>query len=523
MRKTFYTMTIIFLCTPFLLYSQNEHQVLLKRYFESLKVTPECESFNAQISLSNTTLDWSTPELVCSDRTNPQMPSICIDQDYQPHISWVEIDIDTMPFTQYIYYSKKEGSEWHYPILLSDDCDGGIFPRLVTFRRYIHVLWQTSLWSTGDPNQKIYWARYDGFSWHNCNEISSGIWESGRKAVVDATGNIYFGSSHNGFFGEKNGLYLNYYNEELWNSHKINSSGTQVNLFIDNEQNLHRVWVTSGTTSNSDVWYAFSEDSGKTWPLTKNIFSGEGYSHFPIIVVDQQGVRHVVWLEDVNLNIFPDAIYYSSSTDGSIWTEKKILAGPFPPDLIWSKEVCIDSKGRLHVFWSEGEAAERNLYYCFGSQQDWSGIEQVFSTNYNGLAGYFGLTMDNQDHLHLTFKRSGAIYYCSSEPVTSKVNDKEENPRSPANFVLQQNYPNPFNSVTEISYQVALSGRVVIAVYNIQGHLVRTLVDENKSAGNYAVQWDGLNDSRQRASSGIYLCRLVSGGSTFVRKMVLTY
>jgi hypothetical protein len=76
--------------------------------------------------------------------------------------------------------------------------------------------------------------------------------------------------------------------------------------------------------------------------------------------------------------------------------------------------------------------------------------------------------------------------------------------------------PNPFNPVTRISYNVSLTQHVRIAIYDVAGRLVETLVDETKSAGEYAVEWDagGL-------PSGVYFYRMETGDQTIVRRATL--
>jgi hypothetical protein len=88
---------------------------------------------------------------------------------------------------------------------------------------------------------------------------------------------------------------------------------------------------------------------------------------------------------------------------------------------------------------------------------------------------------------------------------------------------LAQNYPNPFNPVTTIRYSIRQKGHVSLKVYNVAGRLVRTLVNEtqNPRAEGFAVAWDGVNDSGERVSSGVYFYRLVAVDFIKTRKMVL--
>jgi len=94
----------------------------------------------------------------------------------------------------------------------------------------------------------------------------------------------------------------------------------------------------------------------------------------------------------------------------------------------------------------------------------------------------------------------------------------------PKAFALSQNSPNPFNPSTTIAYAVpdgAGAVRVALAVYNLRGQKVVTLVDELKEAGEYKVTWDGINQGGQKVSSGVYFYRMTAGDYSAVRKMVI--
>jgi hypothetical protein len=92
----------------------------------------------------------------------------------------------------------------------------------------------------------------------------------------------------------------------------------------------------------------------------------------------------------------------------------------------------------------------------------------------------------------------------------------------PSEFGIEQNYPNPFNSETMIHYQVSLGDptNVELRIYNSIGKLVRTLVNEQQSAGKYSVVWDGRDDAGDVASSGIYISRLMTKNHSSNLKMI---
>lgn len=86
----------------------------------------------------------------------------------------------------------------------------------------------------------------------------------------------------------------------------------------------------------------------------------------------------------------------------------------------------------------------------------------------------------------------------------------------PDNFSLEQNYPNPFNPATKIRFQVSKSTNIKIAVYDITGKEVETLVNEKMTAGTYETQFDG-----SKYSSGIYFYSLITGNFVNTKKMIL--
>ena len=86
----------------------------------------------------------------------------------------------------------------------------------------------------------------------------------------------------------------------------------------------------------------------------------------------------------------------------------------------------------------------------------------------------------------------------------------------PSNYILYNNYPNPFNPTTKIKYQIPQSNLVQIVVYDILGRKVTTLVNEQKPAGNYEVEFNA-----SQFSSGDYFYELRAGDFRDVKKLVL--
>ena len=104
--------------------------------------------------------------------------------------------------------------------------------------------------------------------------------------------------------------------------------------------------------------------------------------------------------------------------------------------------------------------------------------------------------------------------------VITGVED-EELAGIPEEFALHQNYPNPFNPETTIQYQLPEPANVLVKIYNLQGQLVRTLVNENKEAGFHEIVWDARDETDQSMPSGVYFYRIQAGDFVEVKKLTL--
>ncbi|HEY4755882.1 MAG TPA: T9SS type A sorting domain-containing protein [Ignavibacteriaceae bacterium] len=83
-------------------------------------------------------------------------------------------------------------------------------------------------------------------------------------------------------------------------------------------------------------------------------------------------------------------------------------------------------------------------------------------------------------------------------------------------YSLSQNFPNPFNPSTTISYSIKEEGLVMLKVYDVLGNEVAELLNEQKEAGYYELEFDASN-----LPSGIYIYRMGAGKFTAVNKMIL--
>ena len=136
--------------------------------------------------------------------------------------------------------------------------------------------------------------------------------------------------------------------------------------------------------------------------------------------------------------------------------------------------------------------------------------------------------VDNQNRVWLGELGDGRLLVFDGNNLNAITDVSEEKNYSLEDFTLSQNYPNPFNPSTKIRYNipsVILSSSkddkvgVTLKVYDVLGNEVATLVNENKPAGVYEIEF---NASKYNLTSGIYFYKLVAGSFVQTKKMILT-
>ncbi|MCL4278681.1 MAG: T9SS type A sorting domain-containing protein, partial [Ignavibacteriaceae bacterium] len=152
----------------------------------------------------------------------------------------------------------------------------------------------------------------------------------------------------------------------------------------------------------------------------------------------------------------------------------------------------------------------------------------VFQSSDNGM-NWFELPdgLTTKDVRSLSSSWNGYLYagtvgggvFRSTASTTSVENENI----NPSLFILYQNYPNPFNPSTTIRYSIPVSRNsskgetfVTLKVYDVLGNEITTLINEEKSAGNYEIQFDATD-----IPSGVYFYTLRTEEFTQTRKLVL--
>ncbi|MDD3966954.1 MAG: T9SS type A sorting domain-containing protein [Candidatus Neomarinimicrobiota bacterium] len=175
--------------------------------------------------------------------------------------------------------------------------------------------------------------------------------------------------------------------------------------------------------------------------------------------------------------------------------------------------------GQVILYWETGSETENLGFYVERKQNNESAWETLGFVQGKGsttaLSAYRFTDKNSPDPAASRYRLKQTDYSGSFE-YSPEITVADENLISSNTFRLLPNYPNPFNPVTTISYELTEKNLTTLSVYDLQGREITRLVNDTQNAGLYQVSFDG-----SAISSGVYICRLVSGADTQIIKMLL--
>jgi len=237
-----------------------------------------------------------------------------------------------------------------------------------------------------------------------------------------------------------------------------------------------------------------------------------------------------------------DVNFIRSTNRGLIWSSPVRINDDLGTSAWqWFGTMSVAPNGRIDVVWLDTRddpgTYMSSLYYSFSEDngQTWSQNERL-STAFNPHVGwpqqnkmgdYFDMISDDEGVSLAwagTFNGEEDIYYSRISQMPVVINDGEKDNRIPNTISLYQNFPNPFNPSTKIKFTIPSviaretkqSQLVILKIYDVLGKEISTLVNEEKAAGNYEVDFVATG-----LPSGIYFYKLESGSFIETKKMIL--
>jgi len=370
------------------------------------------------------------------------------------------------------------------------------------------------------------------------------------NTVVDLDGSISFGEGPNpgGLLGQ------------TWIAVDTSGGPYHNNVYLLCTVDRH------SSSDPADVMFARSTDGGVSWSSPIRINDDPGttaYQWFGTMSVAPSGRIDVVWLDTRDNSVSNiSALYYSNSTDGgATWSTNERLSDYFNSHLGWPNQnkmgdyfdMVSDNNG-ASLAWAATFNGEQDVYYSYIADTtiipvelvsfsatvaanvvtlNWStatelnnrGFEierSLNKTNWRviGFKEGNGTTAEPQNYSYTDENLTKVMYQYRLKQIdfdgSFEYSEIIEVEIAPSVFSLSQNYPNPFNPGTAISYQVPVNSFVTLTVHDVLGNEVAILVNDQKSAGTYEVEFNATD-----LGSGVYFYTLRAGNFVATRKMIL--
>jgi hypothetical protein len=224
-----------------------------------------------------------------------------------------------------------------------------------------------------------------------------------------------------------------------------------------------------------------------------------------------------------------DTGYYACTieTGDDLCTDVSITAyaiDTIPPPVPTGFDVAYNTGSGNQLQWNSSEAGDLEYFNVYRSGDPDVQVPEPLDTTcavvYSTPDTFW--TDDSPDPWQYRYRLTAVDHVSNeSDPAYPETVTGDEKPRLPGKFTLYQNIPNPFNPVTTLRFDIPRRTTARLAVYDVNGRLVRVLLDGPVEPGRQSVTWDGRNGRGIPVASGIYFYRLATPEFSEARKMIL--
>ena len=336
---------------------------------------------------------------------------------------------------------------------------------------------------------------------------------------------------------------------------------------VDNGDNWNLIYINNPDSTGFDFWgndictigdnityvtgrYSVSDtngagilgsfDEGENWYLIKKFPDSGGYSYnlFSICSVGTNAwavgeggmiVKYTPqtgWVKQTSVTDLPlKKVFFSDENSG--WITGGYLGGDdFHPILLKTTnngetwDVKTDLKYLINDIW------------FVNNQHGWAvgcdaTSQGVILESEDGGDNWTTVVDDLSGTLNSIFVKDNYVWAVGEYGLVLRTTNagtvwvEDENNNFPTAFKLEQNYPNPFNPSTKIKYSIPRQSIVTLKLYDILGKEIETLVNEEKLAGTYEVEFNCHSGEVRNLTSGVYFYQLKAGSYVETKKMLL--
>ena len=344
----------------------------------------------------------------------------------------------------------------------------------------------------------VFLSTDNGTSWTEV--ANSGLTEDTVALSLAVSSNETGGTNLFAGTGQNNEFYIGSRGEGVYLSTNNGTSWTSINTGLTNPS-VTALAVSSNETGGTNLFAGtnggvfLSTNNGTSWTAINTGLTNPNVTAFAVSSNETGGT---------NLFAGTNGGVFLSTNNGTNWTA--VNTGLGADTIIVSFAVSPNGTGGANLF--VGTSPD-GVFLSTNNGTSWTSVNAglgsknllVTSLLVNGT-NLFAATLGS------------CVWVRPLSQMITGVKEKQNN--LPTNFSLQQNYPNPFNPSTVINYSIPKTSLVTIKVYNVLGKEMATLVNEEKIAGNYSVQFSG-----SKLSSEIYFYRMQAGDFVQTKKLLL--
>lgn len=307
----------------------------------------------------------------------------------------------------------------------------------------------------------------------------------------------------------------------LWTKNGVavtSAAGDQLNpaMVSDGRFGFIAAWHDGRNSVDYDIFAQRLNQNGvPAWaPNGVGVCVFAANQQLPVITTDGAAGAVVAWF-DPRTNSRGDVYGQRVDSLGTAkWTENGVpICAADSTQFV--KTIVSDKSGGAIIGWDDDRAGFREVYaqhVSAGGSLLWDPLGLRIATG-SGQRNLTSAVADGQGGCVFAWEdfRSGPKSDIYAYRVTSIGTGVEPALAPAAPVRLYPARPNPFNPHTVLSYRIDQPGRVRLALYDVQGRLVRELVRGDRSAGTHEVSWDGTNSRGTPCASGVYFALLESG------------
>jgi hypothetical protein len=424
-------------------------------------VYADARSGNSEVYYRRWETDGWDPEVRLTTTPNfSDNPVIAVAPDGDVHVAWIEVSTNG---TQELFHRWWNGSVWSAPVEMGAAGQRYHTPSLAADGQgNVHAVWQCQSGSSG----MIYYSKWDGTQWATATVLAgtTALKAFTPSVAVDAADRVY-------------ALY-------------------------------EKMTVSDGT---SEIFCRIFQ--GGAWAAATQVSTSGTFCHSPSAAVAANGTLHVVWQDARDL---AGDIYYRTY-DGTAWGPETHIVD-CAGDSQWPS-VAASANGCVHVVWQDYRDGEAEIYH-----KEWTGAwgpdERLTDAPRASSLPCVGVDAFGSVQVLWTDERDGnsEVYIRQRIADAAGIGAQETLGRAPG--MLRGLRPSPALAEATIDLELPVRGPVLLQLFDLNGRLVRTLLDGALDAGPQRVRWDGRDQAGVPVRTGALYCRLRAAGAIESRPLL---